>query len=485
MTSRNLNQHSFYILGDLFTTMMIGMLRDGAIAKGFDVMDDKDLRAWLQDHGVHAKSLHNPTVSSAYSYVFSFVGGDTDQPQLAAGVAIRLLLRLLLCSRGAVFWEMQGGMGDTVFAPIYEVLKQRGVKFRYFHRAWELKSKDGKLVDEIIIGRQATLKPEHPEYDPLITVNGLPAWPSVPKYEELIEGDEMQRKFADGHCEIESMYTDWEDRERITLRRGEHFDDVVLGTSLAPAVFICDDLAQKNQNFRNMVANIKTVRTQSMQLWTTKSLFDLGWQLPSPVICSFGEPFDTWADLTVLLQREAWSGKGGYPRSIIYLCGAMKDDAQGILPPGPRPGYVKAARRQVTENAQEWLKLYSDALWPDAMLSGAKDLNFALLHRDNGGTDAERFNAQWFSANVDLSERYVLALPGTTRFRLKAGESGFSNLVLAGDWVLNGLNYGCVESAVLGGFQAARAIGGYPKRIFGEHDIPSTSPFQQSSVASH
>ena len=35
--------------------------------------------------------------------------------------------------RGAVFWRMRGGMGETVFSPLYRVLKQRGVRFQFMH----------------------------------------------------------------------------------------------------------------------------------------------------------------------------------------------------------------------------------------------------------------------------------------------------------------------------------------------------------------
>ena len=41
------------------------------------------------------------------------------------------------------------------------------------------------------------------------------------------------------------------------------------------------------------------------------------------------------------------------------------------------------------------------------------------------------------------------------------------NLYLTGDWIDNGfLNIGCVESTVVAGFTASRAISGYPERIF-------------------
>ncbi|MBL8744215.1 MAG: FAD-dependent oxidoreductase [Myxococcales bacterium] len=52
----------------------------------------------------------------------------------------------------------------------------------------------------------------------------------------------------------------------------------------------------------------------------------------------------------------------------------------------------------------------------------------------------------------------MLSLPGTTRFRLRPHESGYENLVLAGDWTRNAINGGCVESAVMSGLDAARHL---------------------------
>ena len=49
-------------------------------------------------------------------------------------------------------------------------------------------------------------------------------------------------------------------------------------------------------------------------------------------------------------------------------------------------------------------------------------------------------------------------VPGSDRHRLRSDESGFDNLVLAGDWTDNGLNAGCIEAATLSGLQAANAV---------------------------
>ena len=80
----------------------------------------------------------------------------------------------------------------------------------------------------------------------------------------------------------------------------------------------------------------------------------------------------------------------------------------------------------------------------------------------NNGQGMDRFDRQYFRANVDPSERYVLSLKGTTSFRLAPGDSGFANLVLTGDWTRNGFNAGCVEATTLSGMQASQTISGFP-----------------------
>ena len=64
--------------------------------------------------------------------------------------------------------------------------------------------------------------------------------------------------------------------------------------------------------------------------------------------------------------------------------------------------------------------------------------------------------------HYEPSERYVIAPAGTTQFRLEAGNSGFDNLVVAGDWIRTGLNVGCVEATVMSGKLASHAISRQP-----------------------
>ena len=62
------------------------------------------------------------------------------------------------------------------------------------------------------------------------------------------------------------------------------------------------------------------------------------------------------------------------------------------------------------------------------------------------------------SVNVDPSDRYVQSVPGTERYRLRPDESGYDNLILAGDWTDSGMNAGCIEAATMSGLEAANAV---------------------------
>jgi uncharacterized protein with NAD-binding domain and iron-sulfur cluster len=54
---------------------------------------------------------------------------------------------------------------------------------------------------------------------------------------------------------------------------------------------------------------------------------------------------------------------------------------------------------------------------------------------------------------------------------MRCTQSGFSNLLLCGDWVRNGTDLGWVEGAVTSARQCSRALTNSPARIHGETDF--------------
>lgn len=440
---------------DSILTYTRGMLVDRVVFDGFDVIDAWDFRDWMRRHGAMEDTVNSTLVRAAYDYIFAYEGGDATKPRLAAGVALRMVFRMQLCGRGALFWKMQAGMGDTVLTPIYEVLRARGVKFRFFHRVQEVcLDQDGTGVGSVRIARQVDLLGD--EYHPLVDVKGLPCWPSAPLLDQVDPGQAARIRAQ--RINLESAWSGWEDAGQLELHAGRDFDTVILGISIGALPYVCPTLIATNARWAAAIAAVGTVQTQAMQLWTKPTLAKLGWTRSSPVLTSYDEPFDTWADLTHLLPREDWAKA---PGSLAYFCGAMLTPA--VLPPTTDTSFPAAQAKLARRNADAWLASSITGLWPDASGPGKGTLTSKLV----GGREG-----QYYRANVNPSDRYVLSLPGTTDRRLSAATSGFHRLVLAGDWLRTGLNYDCVESATMSGIQACRAICGMPAVVPGETDFP-------------
>jgi len=82
--------------------------------------------------------------------------------------------------------------------------------------------------------------------------------------------------------------------------------------------------------------------------------------------------------------------------------------------------------------------------------------------KGRGPADAGRFDSQYWRANVNPSDRYVLSLPGSIRHRISPLDPTYDNLTIAGDWTASGLMTGCTEAAVMSGLLAAHALSGLP-----------------------
>ena len=433
-----------------------GIIGDGLIFRGFAAADGDEWRDWLRRHGAAETALASAAVRGTYDYVFGFLGGDTSRPALAAGTTTHGVLRLLLTYKGALFWAMQAGMGDTAFTPLYQALRRRGVKFRFFHKVERLGlDARGHRIERIEIARQAALKDPTQEYEPLVDVLGLQCWPSQPRFDQLVNGEQLRESGVDIEHAPSPIAPD---PPTMTLRRGEDFDEVVLGISLGGLPAISGELAVASPRWRRMLETVRTVATLGVQLWMRPDLEGLGWTAGRTIATAYTEPLDTWADMDWLLPREDWppGADGGPPRSVNYLCGPLADGA---------------TTEDVKALARTWLKTSSHHLWPKVSTPDG-GLDLGQLYDPAGGDGEVRFQAQYFRANTAGSERYVQSVPGSTAARLRPDESGFDNLVLAGDWVRNSMSAGCVEGAAMGGIAAAAAISGRAAGIVGDESAP-------------
>jgi uncharacterized protein with NAD-binding domain and iron-sulfur cluster len=387
---------------------------------------------------------------------------------MRAGAVAQSFLRLYLGYKGSVIYKMQAGMGDVVFAPIYRVLKERGVRFEFFHKVLALRFDEAaNAVGRIECERQVALPGP---YQPLIRVNDLDAWPSEPDYDQIGNGAALERAIADGRINLESQGSPaWEDATPLTLERGRDYDIAVLGIPIAVLKYICADLVAVKPAWRDMVTHVLTVRTQGVQLWFRAALGATGWPLPSPCLVNYAQPCAAWLDASQVLCRESWP-EGAAPGSIAYLCSTLPDE---------RPELTETAREafdlqrrweaKVRAQAGAWLESAVGHLWPSLTRgAGANGLRWDALAAPPAAEGEARLDAQYFRANLDASERYALSVAGSTKHRLAADGSGVDGLYLTGDWIANGFNVGCVESTVIAGLQCSRAISGAPARIIGD-----------------
>jgi hypothetical protein len=151
------------------------------------------------------------------------------------------------------------------------------------------------------------------------------------------------------------------------------------------------------------------------------------------------------------LWAEDWSEQDR-PATVAYFCGAF--DAPW---PSAREGadYVRDCRRRASAIALGFLDHDVGLYVPGAV--NEQGFAWHLLTGADGQRGDAALATQHISVNIDPSDRYVLSVPGSDRYRLRPDEGGYDNLVLAGDWTDSGLNSGCIESAVLSGLQAANA----------------------------
>ncbi len=460
-----------YITLDYFLTLLRGVIKDDVLNKGFDQLDDENFSEWFARHGGSMLTISSPLSMNTPNLSYQYPDGDTTRPPaMAAGAYLHWTLREF-AYLGSFGWLFAAGTGDTVVAPLYLLLKRLGVKFELFHKVREITSGPNG-VGEIVFDIQATPKDKAKGYDPLIELplaqfggRTLPVWPDRPLYDQLIEGEAMKAAGVD----IESYWTAWKPVAEKRIKAGEDFDTVIAAMSIATLPILAPQLMQANPKWPQMVHAIKTVQTQTLQVWMKPTLKQMG--LPFDfknydrlIGATFVNPIDGVADFSDLIPMETWPADNA-PQSLLYFSGATPQ--YGAQPAFSDHDYPKREYARVKYQAQQYLQACMGALLPKSVTNAVNppgdqigfDFSQLVCLRNDGATlGVARLEQQFWKPNIDPSERYVTSPPGSTKYRLKAWESGFPNLVLAGDWIYTGLNVGSFEGACMGGKLAVHAI---------------------------
>lgn len=398
-----------------------GLARD-VVGKGpaaLDALDEFDLRQWLRRHGASEAVCNAPPIRAFYDLAFAYPDGVSGpgQGSVAAGAALASIARIFASYRGAPFWRMRAGMGDTVFAPMFEVLRSRGVNVRFFHAVEDLHVHDRRIAS-VDLRVTAPSRGHRPLVD-LALPGGrvLPVWPEQPLFEHPGEMPRMDEPTS------------------LRLETGHDFDHVVLAIPAPALVPITSEVRRASPAFDRMLDHARGVATRSVQLWFEHP--------PSPErfgprsVCT-GTPgrFASWADMSDVLAFERWQGSehgdaqasmGPPATALLYGCD---------VDPGP---VAQPACNELLADLE------------------AQARSQAGVRFFNGRADAPVRHA-YVRRNLEPWEQYCLTLPGSTGFRLGPDESGISNLLLAGDWVRTTINGGSVEAAFEAGERAAETL---------------------------
>jgi uncharacterized protein with NAD-binding domain and iron-sulfur cluster len=371
-------------------------------------------------------------------------------------------------------FQLRLGTADTLVMPLYQVLAARGVRFEFFCEATNLPWSGTGQIDSIELSRQVDLVV--PTYDPVIDVEGNPCWPSAPRYEQI--DPEQAKRLQEEHIDLESPWSGWQGKP-FTLRRGVDYDLVLLGIPSKAQRTLCREIIANRPDWGAMVDNIATAQVMSAQLWLTPTLAGLGyvpgdWGMPeenaAPNVVTYQNPMFSWLDQSYILPNEAWptADPGNVPRVLAMFTGILPNPPE-VPPPGKSdfPERETARARSLT---WQWLMDNMGWFFPRAQTPAyPRGIDLTLLASTDGkATGAlEKYAQQWFTTAVAPTNQYVIAVPGTERYRMQPGASGFENLYLVGDWTDYGVNIGYMEGCVVSAKEAVECL---RERVFQRTD---------------
>lgn len=427
-----------WIFIDLALTVMIGLLRDNVLRNGWDSIDGYDLRAWLQRHGATTEAIHSPLITMWYDAIVNYLDGDHSRPDTSAGLALKSLFDIVLRTKGTYAYQLAWQIGDSFIAPFYGALSARGVKFKFFQRVRNLIPGTDATIRSVELERQVELRTGEDAYQPFLRLNGRNVWPNRPRYDQLVN------PITDPPHIYREFYAP-PTGPTYSLTAGTDFDVVVFAMPSSMIPFVAPRLVElRPDTWGAWATRIKWVQTQSIALYWRQNLAELGWKYGPAVTSSFTPEFSTWEDASPDLQQEKWPAKD-QPKNHATVLGPLPGPP---VFPGPEdtgyPAVMQAAADLAGEN---WLNASATAFWPGTVDPLAPP-----------AVDRKQLVYWEVATGYGPLQAYMHAAAGTLQVRPWPAESGFANLVLAGDWTRNGTDVGSVEGAVKSGRLAGQAV---------------------------
>ena len=427
-------------------TLVRAVLDDVVIGgKTWDDLDALDFRAWMKSHKIPLLPdiTHSAVMQVPYDGVFAYEGADQSNPRLSAGVAARGLLTLVSRYEVGPYYSMTAGMGEVVFAPIYQVLKARGVTFEFFSKVKAVHVDSTSQVDAVTYCHQATVTAGPYAYDPLTQIDGVTCWKNPFDASQLTAPIPIAGEDPYSDAVTAQVFGD------TTLAVTTDFDWVVCAL---PAPVTAKVLTGTLTPALSRIANIPTVATLHLETWFKNPTTTLGWTYGADVLGGFPQPLNSMQLRDKYLDVEPWLGPSK-PHGLLYASGPF---GGGWATNSEDPASRATAAVAADTEARAFI---ADELWkaiPHAATPPPKTFDNAVLFAPSNPGDP--IAAQYIRHNIDRSARYVLMVPGGLADRPPPVPPGLVNLRLAGDWTKNGVDIPCIEGTVVSALEAAASI---------------------------
>ena len=330
--------------------------------------------------------------------------------RLSAGQGLRGTLRTFFGYRGAFMWRMRAGMGDVVFAPLYEALRRRGVRFEFFHRLTNVGlPPKRRAAGESRLRPQPDLRRPGPHARRGAPMRRWSTWRAGPAGRRRPTSRSWRTASA-WRREGWNLESHW-DRRRAgerTLRSGATSTSSLLGVGLGAVPHVCREILARDARWRRMIENVKTVASQAFQVWLTRGPRD-------PRLAGPGLHHRRLRQALRHLVRHAPRGaRGGVARARR----GRRSTSAPCCPTRPSrratatPAIPRGARRRCATPRRPSCRARS-ARSGRARSTRAGEFRWDIL-ADAGGTAVvaertrTRFATQYWRANVNPSDRYVI-----------------------------------------------------------------------------
>ncbi|MEQ8765395.1 MAG: NAD(P)-binding protein [Planctomycetota bacterium] len=434
-------------------------------AAGYRELDGEDFIDWLRRYGLTEVSAErSPLLKNLYKTIAH------NTSTLAAGAALYTVSRLMFTWTGCPQYLMNAGMGDVVVAPVYQMLRDRGVRFRFFHRVTNLRlAENGEGIEAVEMVRQCRLADEDRGYDPLIPVQGrlerpIDCWPSEPLWDQIVtrvDGQDLRQLPPEAGLE---SFRDIPGQTDATIQRGRDFDVILNAIAIGAHAEIASELMAKDAAYDAFVRRgaQNAVEPAGGQVWLKRSAQELGWSAhdqpglgrePGPILCgTYLDPIAGYTDMSQTLAAEDHGDDA--PSSVAYFWGERAD-----IP----ASFFDDERLDEQSHLAGYLEDHMAHFWPKAYREG-RFLWDEVVHAEKGASGRDRIRDQYLPDLPSSSDRYNRVPAGSTATRLGAGDLYERwGLILAGDHTRTRFCIALVEGACESGIRAANVIAGRPE----------------------